>query len=293
VAAAGHDHADLLRALAADTERLREDYTAIHGRPPRSGQGFVHRVWMGATLICGTLATVALLQLDWPVTELSGTVAAITSAISLFGSGVAWRASVFGGFRQRFWASWIGRGVFTLAGLGRRKGDLPPGADRPTELAVGLAAEALYAALPDDVRRALPDLPAVVHQLQSDAQRMRRRADDLAEALSSVDGPSAASTSGGGEGLGRRREAVVADLRGAQTTAVRRLSQAVAALEAIRLDLLRLRGGVGTVESITADLAAARELGLETERLLAAQREVDAALAEPVPGDGAPGDRFE
>ena len=292
VAVAGHDHAELLRALAADTERLREDYTAIHGRPPRAGQGFVHRLWVGATVISGTLATLALLNLDWPVTPVSGVLAGVSSAISLFGSGIAWRASVFGGFRQRFWASWMGRGLYRLAGLGRRKGDLPPSADRPTELAVGLAAEALYTSLPDEVRRALPDLPTVVHQLQSDAQRMRRRADDLAEALSTVDGPSAASASEGGA-LSRRRESVVTDLRAAQSTAQRRLSDAVAALENIRLDLLRLRGGVGTVESITADLAAARELGVETERLLAAQREVDAALAEPVEGDGQPGDRFE
>lgn len=46
------------------------------------------------------------------------------------------------------------------------------------------------------------------------------------------------------------------------------MGQAVAALETIRLDLLRLHGGVGSVETITPDLAVAREVGEEVERLL-------------------------
>ena len=55
-----------------------------------------------------------------------------------------------------------------------------------------------------------------------------------------------------------------------------RLAEVVAALEVIRLDLLRLRAGAGSVESITADLTRAREMGDHTDRLLAAGAEVDA-----------------
>ena len=68
------------------------------------------------------------------------------------------------------------------------------------------------------------------------------------------------------------------ELRGDREAAQRRLAQAVAALESIRLDLLRLRGGVGSVETITADLSAAREVGDQIDRLLEGQREVQEAL---------------
>jgi hypothetical protein len=49
----------------------------------------------------------------------------------------------------------------------------------------------------------------------------------------------------------------------------------VAALETIRLDLLRLRAGAGSVDRITADLAAAGEIGETVDRLLAAGEEID------------------
>ncbi len=273
VALAGHDHDELLRALAGDTERLREDFIVIHGRPPRKHQGWWHGFWMGATAICGAFVTTGLLQLEWPLVEVTGAVVAATSAISLFGAGAAWRASVFGGFRQRFWASRLGRLLFRAASLGRPRGHAHADANRPTEMAVGLAAAALFETLPKETQRALHELPAVVRKLQADAQSMRRRSDDLTEALASADG------NAGGSLLDGRRAAVVADLRAAQADAQRRLGNAVAALETIRLDLLRLRGGVGTVASITADLDAARELGVEAERLLVAHQEVEKLLS--------------
>jgi hypothetical protein len=40
-----------------------------------------------------------------------------------------------------------------------------------------------------------------------------------------------------------------------------RLASAVAALENLRLGMLRLRAGTGTVSDLTADLSRARELG--------------------------------
>ena len=274
LALAGHDHDELLRALAADAERLREDFIVIHGRPPRKGQGLWHGIWMFSTAICGAFVTTGLLQLEWPLVEITGAVVGATSAISLFGAGAAWRASVFGGFRQRFWGSRLGRLLFRVASLGRANKHPDADANRPTEMAVGLAAAALYETLPKETQRALSELPAVVKKLQADAQRMRQRSDELAEALAATDG------SAGGQALDGRRAAVVADLRAAQLDAQRRLGNAVAALETIRLDLLRLRGGVGTVASITADLDAARELGVEAERLLVAQQEVETLLSQ-------------
>ena len=71
----------------------------------------------------------------------------------------------------------------------------------------------------------------------------------------------------------------MSDLRAARVKAEARLAEVVTALETLRLDLLRLRAGAGSVDGITADLAAAREFGDEADRVLASMREVDQALA--------------
>ena len=47
-----------------------------------------------------------------------------------------------------------------------------------------------------------------------------------------------------------------------------RLGEALGALETIRLDLLRLHGGVGTLHGLTDDLGAAREIGARVDALL-------------------------
>ena len=57
------------------------------------------------------------------------------------------------------------------------------------------------------------------------------------------------------------------------------MSEAVAALETIRLQLLRMHAGAGSVESMTADLSSARELSDDIERLLEGGRAVENLLA--------------
>jgi hypothetical protein len=46
----------------------------------------------------------------------------------------------------------------------------------------------------------------------------------------------------------------------------------------MRLDLLRLRAGHGSPDSITLNLLSAKALGEDVDRLLSGQAEVDAAL---------------
>jgi len=53
------------------------------------------------------------------------------------------------------------------------------------------------------------------------------------------------------------------------------LSETVAALESIRLDLLRLHGGETDLRPITSVLDASRQLGEELERLTSARRDVE------------------
>ncbi|HMA40204.1 MAG TPA: serine/threonine-protein kinase [Gemmatimonadales bacterium] len=281
---AGYDHDDLARALAADAERLRDDRVTVTGRAPGPEQRLLHRGWLAATAGFTAFAFSALLNMSWPFPELFGVIAAGTGAVSLLGSGTAWRASVLSGFRRKFWDSAPGRWLFRVAGLGAHRAGMALPADRvghPTELVVGAAAAALYGALPAEARRALPDLPVIVQRLEQDAQRIRRRCDELGEALAAVESGPAPSGDGGGRAwpaIAERRAALANSLRLAQATSRQRLGDAVAALEVIRLDLLRLRAGGATFDGITADLSAARELSLATDRLLDAAGEVEQLL---------------
>ena len=76
-----------------------------------------------------------------------------------------------------------------------------------------------------------------------------------------------------------------------RTAASARLGKSVAALEAIRLDLLRLHAGAADVTPLTTLIDAARLLGDDMNRLADAQREVErplgrqprAQLAMPTP----------
>jgi hypothetical protein len=64
-------------------------------------------------------------------------------------------------------------------------------------------------------------------------------------------------------------------------TAAERLATTVAALESIRLDLLRLQMGAAGLESVTASLEAARGIGDRIAESLAAQAAVEALLRTP------------
>jgi eukaryotic-like serine/threonine-protein kinase len=55
----------------------------------------------------------------------------------------------------------------------------------------------------------------------------------------------------------------------------------VAALETIRLDLLRLHAGADAVPSLTTHLGLAAEVSAEVQRLVAARADVDLLLSYP------------
>src|SRR5712691_9378854 len=108
-----------------------------------------------------------------------------------------------------------------------------------------MAAEQLYESLPKETRRQLRDLPDLVHRLEQDAQKMRARLEELQDALS---GPTPGSADAS---IVARHDRIVADLTAERDLVQQRLKDAVAALETIRLNLLRLHAGTGTVQSLT------------------------------------------
>ncbi|HJS44689.1 MAG TPA: hypothetical protein VJ755_14575 [Gemmatimonadales bacterium] len=71
----------------------------------------------------------------------------------------------------------------------------------------------------------------------------------------------------------------MSDLTAERDLVQRRLQDAVAALETIRLNLLRLHAGTGTVHSLTTDLGLARELARDIGVQVDAYRVVEQELS--------------
>jgi len=169
-----------------------------------------------------------------------------------------------------FWARvWLGRiGKLSFSLTRKLLGSRPVAVamtHRATELALGMAAEQLYASLPGESRTALKELPPLLARLQSDATVLRARCNDMQDALAAMD-PAA-------EGY--------AELQAERDEAQARAGEALSALETIRLNLLRLHAGAMTVEGLTTHLGMAVELSAEVERLIAARDEVEGIVRYP------------
>jgi serine/threonine-protein kinase len=172
-----------------------------------------------------------------------------------------------------FWRTAAGRLIERIAGVGlgaRRSVQQPT--QRPTEAVIALEADALFQALPPDTRRQLQEVPALLRHLEAHAARIRQRIGELADLESE-----ASSMSAPARDLVPGR-ALIAHLHSVRETARRQLTEVVMALETIRLDLLRLRSGFSSLDTVTADIAAAREVGAQIDRLLESQREVEEEL---------------
>ena len=173
------------------------------------------------------------------------------------------------------WQGPVGRLLFGFARLFVGAKSLPPPAThRPTELALAMAAEQLFEQLPRETRQQLRELPDVVRRLEQDAQRMRQRLEELNDAL----GTKGEGSRGGDVALGARHDRIRADLETERTLVHTRLADAVKALETIRLNLLRLHAGSGSVQSLTTDLGLAREVTAEINLLLEGRREIEREL---------------
>src|SRR5437773_1035484 len=176
------------------------------------------------------------------------------------------------------WQGPIGRLLFSVARLLVPEKSLPPPAThRPTELALAMAAEQLFEQLPRETRHQLRELPDVVRRLEQDAQRMRQRLEELNDALGGK-ADEGRSPDGEATALATRHDRIVADLQGERDLVHTRLADAVRALETIRLNLLRLHAGSGSVQSLTTDLGLAREVASEINLLLEGRREIEREL---------------
>jgi serine/threonine-protein kinase len=125
--------------------------------------------------------------------------------------------------------------------------------DQHTEVLIADAARDLMRALPDPDRR-LAGVEQLLSRLEADAAVLRRRMGELDQAAAQVGG--AASP---------RRDALARDLEAAHRTAAERLGTTVSAMENLRLDLLRLRAGIGPTDGLTENLEAVRKLAARVD----------------------------
>jgi len=143
------------------------------------------------------------------------------------------------GLWHRVWASKFGRLFFRVAGVGLKK---------PKHRAIP-GSEATEFAIGRAATEAFDALPA----------EQRRKLGGVREAIGLLEERAEVLRAGGDTGA--------------------RLTQAVAALEKVRIGLLRLQAGTITPGDLTAQVAEAREIGERVDQVLEAQEEVKQLLA--------------
>jgi serine/threonine-protein kinase len=206
-----------------------------------------------------------------------------------FGGGAVGRWPGTQRLWARFWRGRIGTWIVKASGFGLGKARQPKPVEQPTEALVAGAVAALFEALPPEYRSRLEEVPELISRLEAVAEELRAREAELDRALATV-GPVQSTAVGRGlsgpgsvdlQGLASvkaHRAKAAEDLVAARTLVGTRLSAAVAALENLRLGLLRLQAGVGSPDELTADLRAAREVGRRVRGLLDGEREVETSL---------------
>jgi eukaryotic-like serine/threonine-protein kinase len=175
---AGYRHEDLVRGLEHEVERRREEQEFAGGENPSRWERLM-RSKMYAALGVTAVAGAAAFFVPYPAVlvafgafVLAGA-AAVTTGVA---AAAASQTRLEGPDERRlkFWDGFLGRWLFKLAGIGRkRSASALPATDRPTEVALGLAALDLFEALPKETRQQLGDLPSVVRGLEERVRRLR------------------------------------------------------------------------------------------------------------------------
>ncbi|MEO7360301.1 MAG: serine/threonine-protein kinase [Gemmatimonadaceae bacterium] len=267
---AGHSLADLRSALQiSELERVETDAVA-----ELADDAQPHRRWLQMSTIAAAtwLAVTLALLLNGTIHENRNTfiwfagpvlstmlLGAVSNALDVQFIPNRIRKWWQTGVRDRLWKSAMGEWLATRLGAPVRSQPVGAGVFRPTEAAIGVAASELFAALPAAYRDQLSELPSILAALEARAVAARADVDVLA-ALAP---------------LGSRDATAVAERRNGASA---QLAQSVAALENLRLDLLRLHAGASNLAPIHTLIDAARVLGDDVGRLADAQDEVEEAL---------------
>jgi eukaryotic-like serine/threonine-protein kinase len=266
---AGHTLADLRAALEIGRRERAETEALVNDE----GESRTHRGLRLATVASATwlAVTFVLVLLDVIHENRGGLVFILAPVLSTLALGAVsnalgvqfvppgirtwWRT----GIRERLWNSRAGEWLARRLGAPERSQLAGASAFRATEAALSVAASELFAALPKETRERFAELPAIVAALEARAAEARAEIELVAALV-----PSGAA---GSAVLAARKKAAAAHL-----------AESVAALEEIRLDLLRLHAGAVDLAPLTTLLDAARLIGEDLNRLAEAQREVEDAV---------------
>ena len=278
----GFGQQDLAPAFKSEIEQNREEHAVEYSRKvstldklllEAARASIVVFVPSFAALILSAFqyAPVSSITRVW-MALLTGVTKYASIAMAISGSIYLTRLQTRRDVETPFWSRvWQGRlGTFAFKVARRLARNRLPGAamtHRATELSLGMAAENLFEGLPKETRRQLGDVLPLIHRLQSDAQQLRERYEELKEAIAMAGDAAALSEY---DGVRDDRDAIHA-----------KLAEAVGALETIRLNLLRLHAGSGTVEGLTTHIGLAFAVSEEVERMLAAKDEVERSLQFP------------
>jgi hypothetical protein len=269
--AALKEHA-LLRSEEIEYERAQQSTSMLTGM----------KVLFGGSVVAGLVFANVLQRPDLAGALTYGVVGLfislstlVLSSVTLIGDFVRLRLSAkTASLSISFWKSPWGSRLARLAGVGVSAPARPVlGMPMLTEIALGRATDLLFQALPKESRRELAALPDVVRRLEADAGKLRGVMEDLDGQLVVFDRVSDALTS-------EVRRQMADEIRGTRAEAAGRLAATVAALENIRLDLLRLQMGSAGLESVTASLDAARHIGEQIGDSVRAQDAVESLLRD-------------
>lgn len=289
---AGYTIDDMRAALRSHWHQRREEAVYTSTKPDslsRRAVGWIFAVSVGGVAAITALAEVgAFASMEWPIVGgLLGCFAIGTGLLSVSDWLRKRRAPKLGSLKIRFYESAWGERFVRWSSTSVDRRNAAPSLPQLTEIALGRATDALYDALPRELRKQFSTLPATVRRLEEDATAMRAEIERLDGSVAQLDADeraNAPSSSLGADDERRiraERSRLRADLDRLRDQATRRLASVVAALESVRLGLLRLQIGDATVDSITASLDAASALASDLHVQADAVAEVRRVLGAP------------
>ncbi|MCH8145698.1 MAG: serine/threonine protein kinase [Gemmatimonadetes bacterium] len=280
VLAAGYDREDIVHAFNRDIAARHEELAFLYGPDYAVRGAKLRKIAYGAFATAG-VGIVGLIGFP----DAAPFFGLLVGASALVGISTGLPADKRSDRKARrswkFWKGRIGRWLFRVA----RVGLAPPAqatalTHRPTEIAVGIAIASLYESLPKEARHALPDLQDVARGLEDDAQRMRERVNELNQLLEESGDAESDPAAETADTLAGQRHRAAKRIGEQRDEAQQRFRDTVAALETLRVDLLKMLAGSTTLSSVTTNLGNARELAADIDRLLEGQVEVRELLGE-------------
>jgi serine/threonine-protein kinase len=292
VIAAGYTLADMRAALREHWNRRREEALYDSARPDALSRRAVAWIFglsaIGTALITRLGGSRAFIGVGIPI--LAGLLASFA-----FGAGILsfsdWvkkrRAPTLGSGQIKFYESTWGERFVRWASMGVKQRAVVSSLPQLTEVALGRATDALYDALPKNLKKQFKSLPTTVRRLEEDASSMHTEIDRLDASIAQLDAderaniPSATRDTEHEGAIRGERARLRNDLDRLRHHASQRLGSVVAALESIRLGLLRLQLGDVAIESLTATLDAARDVAGDVGARADAADEVRRVLGAP------------